>query len=119
MKVKMKDANEEIIEIEEQDSVSVELTDEELAALKKLLPVTDKLLALISTDDSEEEKPDVEDTDEEEQVEDSEKENEEKKELGDSFKSIGAVHQKKKGLNDSETLEQDVDNAWAKRYGGK
>lgn len=118
MKVKMKDANEEIIEIEEQDSVSVELTDEELAALKKLLPVTDKLLALISTDDSEEEKkPDAEDS-EEEQVEDSE-ENEEKKELGDSFKSIGAVHQKKKGLNDSETLEQSVDNAWSKRYGGK
>lgn len=118
MKVKMKDANEELIEIEEQDSVSVELTDEELASLKKLLPVADKLLALVSTEDSEEEKkPDVEDTDEEE-VEDSE-ENEEKKEFGDSFKSIGAVHQKKKGLNDSETLEQCVDNAWSKRYGGK
>lgn len=108
MKVKMKDANEEIIEIEEQDSVSVELTDEELAALKKLLPMADKLLALVSTEDSEEN----------EEVEDSE-ENEEKKKLGDSFKSIGAVHQKKKGLSDSETLEQGVDNAWAKRYGGK
>lgn len=118
MKVKMKDSNEEIIEIEEQDAVSVELTDEELAALKKLLPVTDKLLALISAKDSEEEKkPDAEDS-EEEQAEDSE-ENEEKKELGDSFKSIGAMHQKKKGLNDSETLEQGIDNAWSKRYGGK
>jgi|SRR5690554_1417984 len=117
MKLTLKDANEEIIEIEEQDSASIELTEEELASLKKLLPVTDKLLALLSTEDSEEEK-EVEDTDEEEQVEDIE-ENEEKKELGDSFKSIGAVHQKKKGLNDSETLEQEVDNAWAKRYGGK
>ena len=116
MKIRAKDANEEIIEIEEQDSASIELTEEELASLKKLLPVADKLLALISTEDSEEET--FEDTDEEEQVEDNE-ENEEKKELGDSFKSIGAVHQTKKGLNDSEALEQDVDNAWAKRYGGK
>ncbi len=117
MKIRAKDANEEIIEIEEQDSMSIELTEEELASLKKLLPVADKLLALLSTEDSEEEL-EVEDTDEEEQVEDNE-ENEEKKELGDSFKSIGAVHQTKKGLNDSEALEQDVDNAWAKRYGGK
>lgn len=116
MKIRAKDANEEIIEIEEQDSASIELTEEELASLKKLLPVADKLLALISTEDSEEET--FEDTDEEEQVEDNE-ENEEKKELGDSFKSIGAVHQTKKGLNDSEALEQVVDNAWAKRYGGK
>jgi len=110
MKLKAKDANEEIIEIEEQDSASIELTEEELASLKKLLPVADKLLALLSTEDTEEE---------EEQVEDSEEENEEKKELGDSFKSIGAMHQKKKGLSDSETLAQNVDNAWAKRYGGK
>lgn len=119
MRIKARDANEEIIEIEEQDSASIELTEEELASLKKLLPVADKLLALLSTGDSDEEKPDseVEDSDEEE-VEDSE-ENEEKKELGDSFKSIGAMHQKKKSLNDSETLEQDVDNAWSKRYGGK
>lgn len=109
MKIRAKDANEEIIEIEEQDSVSIELTDEELASLKKLLSVADKLLTLVST----------EDTEEEEHVEDSEEENEEKKELGDSFKSIGAVHQKKKSLNDSETLEQAINNAWAKRYGGK
>lgn len=111
MKIRAKDANEEIIEIEEQDSVSIELTEEELASLKKLLPVADKLLASLSTEDSEEE--------EEKQVEDSEEENEKKKELGDSFKSIGAVHQTKKGLNDSETLEQVINNAWAKRYGGK
>ena len=109
MKIRAKDANEEIIEIEEQDSVSIELTDEELASLKKLLSVADKLLALVST----------EDTEEEEHVEDSEEENEEKKELGDSFKSIGAVHQKKKSLNDSETLEQAINDAWVKRYGGK
>lgn len=119
MKIRAKDANEEIIEIEEQDSVSIELTDEELASLKKLLSVADKLLALVSTNDSEEEKK-VEDADEEEeQAEDSEEENEEKKELGDSFKSIGAVHQKKKSLNDSETLEQAINDAWVKRYGGK
>lgn len=117
MKIRAKDANEEIIEIEEQDSVSIELTDEELASLKKLLSVADKLLALVSTEDTEEEQ--VEDTEEEEHAEDSEEENEEKKELGDSFKSIGAVHQKKKSLNDSETLEQAISNAWAKRYGGK
>jgi hypothetical protein len=116
MKIRAKDANEEIIEIEEQDSVSIELTDEELASLKKLLSVADKLLALVSTENTEEEQ--VEDADEEEQIEDSEEENE-KKELGDSFKSIGAVHQKKKSLNDSETLEQAINNAWAKRYGGK
>lgn len=116
MKLRLNDANEEIIEIEEHDSASIELTEEELASLKKLLPVADKLLALVSTEDSEEET--FEDTDEEEQVEDNE-ENEEKKELGDSFKSIGAMHQKKKGLNDLDTLEQAIDKAWAKRYGGK
>lgn len=118
MKIRAKDANEEIIEIEEQDSVSIELTDEELASLKKLLSVADKLLALVSTEDTEEEQVEDTEEEEEEQVEDSEEENE-KKELGDSFKSIGAVHQKKKSLNDSETLEQAINDAWTKRYGGK
>lgn len=112
MKIKAKDANEEVIEIEEHDSASVELTEEELASLKKLLPVADKLLALLPSD-TEDDETEVED---EEELEDSDEEN---RKLGDSFESIGAVHNKKQSLNDSESLELAVDNAWSKRYGGK
>lgn len=109
MKLKVKDANEEVIEIEETDAASVELTEEELASLKKLLPVADKLLALLEVDDTDPVEVEAEDEDEDE----------EKIEVADSFASVGAVHKKKKSLEDSEQLEQAVDNAWAKRYGGK
>lgn len=129
MKVKVKDANEEVIEIEEQDSVSVELSEEELASLKKLLSKTDKLLALVddkTTDSDEEEEEEIEDSDEEEEeVDDSDEEEENKKDakekkkkVKDSFKSIGAIQRKQK-VKDSDEVAQDIDSAWVKRYGGK
>lgn len=129
MKVKVKDANEEVIEIEEQDSVSVELSEEELASLKKLLSKTDKLLALVddkTTDSDDEEEEEIEDSDEEEEeVDDSDEEEENKKDakekkkkVKDSFKSIGAIQRKQK-VKDSDEVAQDIDSAWVKRYGGK
>ena len=121
MKVKVKDANEEVIEIEEQDSVSVELSEEELASLKKLLSKTDKLLALVddkTTDsDDEEEEEEIEDSDEEEE-ENKKDAKDKKKKVKDSFKSIGAIQTKQK-VKDSDEKAQDIDSAWVKRYGGK
>lgn len=115
MRIKARDANEEVIEIQEHDSASVELTEDELAGLKKLLQFADKLIGLVDKDEP------VGDEDEE-AIQDEEviqDEDEDKKDLGDSFASVGAVHKTKKGLTDSDDLELGVSNAWAKRYGGK
>lgn len=91
MRVKAKDANEEVIEIEEQDVASVELSDEELAALKKLLPVVDKLLALLKVE-KEEHSTEFGDEDEDKDIEDSDEDEDKDKEVNDSLKSGGAMH---------------------------
>lgn len=115
MRIKARDANEEVIEIQEHDSASVELTEDELAGLKKLLQFADQLIGLVDKEEPVEDEVEVEDT-AEEVIED---EDETKKEIGDSFASVGAVHKNKKSLSDSDDLELGVSNAWSKRYGGK
>jgi hypothetical protein len=103
------------------------LTDEEIAALKGLAKVADKLIAMIGTTDScsdkdEEEEEEMHDENEEEEEEeeeivDTDEENSTK--TCDSKKSFGAIERKTTKTEDSVEDAMDIDAAWAKRYGGK
>lgn len=106
------------------DDASI-FTDEEIASLKKLLSVADKLVALAETKD--EVDPEVkesvnevledEDIDEDEKIEKEEivdtDEDEEGCEMHDSINSL-----EKSNVNDSIDTQTEIANAWAKRYGG-
>ena len=87
------------------------LTDDEIAALKKLASVADKLIALTSTDTVEDEDEDVDvdinaDKDDEEVVD------------TDTTKSMNAL-EKKANTMDSIDVQDSVNDAWAKYYGGQ
>lgn len=103
------------------------LSEEDIAALKMLASIADKLAALVSEDtpvDEPAEEPIEEEDVDEDIVEDADEEIEEEKEEEvidtrkcDSKKSFGALEKRTK---DSDTsLVDDVADAWAKRYGGK
>ena len=140
-KFHVKDEDGEVFEVEEIDeapeTVEIEevkddlaLTDEEISALKGLAAVSEKLMKLVADvedackDEEEEEEEKVEDDEEKEEekieeVIDSEEDDEEKEAKAcDSKKSFGAIESKSKS-KDSLADSLDVENAWAKRYGGK
>lgn len=96
------------------------LSPEEIASLKKLAGMADKLCALVDTTTDEE----VEEEEEEEEIEDEGEQIEEvidtdePKKAKDSIKkSAGAIEKKTVKTEDS-VEEDDVAAAWAKRYGG-
>ena len=104
----------EVEEVEELDEGKNEVTEpaltaDEIAALKKLAEVADRLIATLETA-------------EEEPIADEETEETEKTEevietkTNDSMRSFGAIERKKVV---DETIDNDVDDAWTKRYGGK
>ncbi len=93
------------------------LSSEEIASLKQLAAVADKLVGLVNTS------TDDDDEDEEEEIEDEEEEQIEevidtaKKKTADSIKKSATAIEKKIKTDDS--LDTDaVSDAWAKRYGG-
>ena len=103
----------EVEEVEELDEGKNEVTEpaltaDEIAALKKLAEVADRLIATLETA-------------EEEPIADEETEETEKTEevietkTNDSMRSFGAIERKKVV---DETIDNDVDDAWTKRYGG-
>lgn len=103
---------EEVEEVEEVDEgtnevTEIALTADEIAALKKLAEVADRLIATVET--AEEEPV----TDEE-----PEKKTEEviETKTNDSMRSFGAIETKKVV---DEAIDNGVDDAWTKRYGGK
>ena len=112
------DVIEEVSETEEQPEA---LTNEEIAALKRLAAVTDRLLSTVNTEDEDPET--LGDEDEEKDIGDEEVTEEKKEEVvdttktRDSRKSFGAIEKRKATVDDS--LNTDIDNAWAKRYGGR
>lgn len=89
------------------------LSSEEIASLKQLASVADKLVSMVSTSTDED---DIEDEDEEEeQIE--EVIDTSKKKTADSIKKSATAIEKKIKTDDS--LDEDaVSDAWAKRYGG-
>ena len=107
------------------EDIEEKLTAEEISALKGLAAVADKLMALLSTTDSDEDEKETcdEDEDEDEKMtdEDEVEEVEEEevvdtKKSRDSKKSIGALENRKSKVDDS--LVDEVADAWQKRYGG-
>ena len=116
--VKDDDVIEEVSETEEQPEV---LTKEEIAALKRLAAVADRLLSTVKAEDEDPET--LDDEDEEKDIADEEVTEEKKEEVvdttktRDSRKSFGAIEKRKATVDDS--LNTDIDNAWAKRYGGR
>lgn len=112
------DVIEEVSETEEQPEA---LTKEEIAALKRLAAVADRLLSTVNTEDEDPEM--VDDEDEEKDIGDEEVTEEKKEEVvdttktRDSRKSFGAIEKRKATVDDS--LNTDIDDAWAKRYGGR
>lgn len=104
---------EETIETEDDDQ---SLTSDEIAALKAIAKAAPQLMALVNksetTDEDIEEEEEVEEvTDEDEEVE------EERIPKRDSKSSYGSIEKKSKKVDDS-IVEDEVANAWAKRYGG-
>lgn len=92
------------------------LSPEEIASLKKLAGMADKLCALVdTTTDEEEEEEEIED--EGEQIEEVIDTDEPKKAKDSIKKSAGAIEKKTIKTGDS-VEEDDVSAAWAKRYGG-
>lgn len=104
----------EVEEVEELDEGKNEVTEpaltaDEIAALKKLAEVADRLIATVETA-------------EEEPVTDKKDKKTEKKteevietKTNDSMRSFGAIETKKVV---DEAIDNDVDDAWTKRYGG-
>lgn len=112
------DVIEEVSETEEQPEA---LTNEEIAALKRLAAVADRLLSTVKAEDEDPET--LDDEDEEKDIGDEEVTEEKKEEVidttktRDSRKSFGAIEKRKATVDDS--LNTDIDDAWAKRYGGR
>ena len=112
------DVIEEVSETEEQPEA---LTNEEIVALKRLAAVADRLLSTVNTEDEDPEM--IDDEDEEKDIADEEVTEEKKEEVvdttktRDSRKSFGAIEKRKATVDDS--LNTDIDDAWAKRYGGR
>ena len=112
------DVIEEVSETEEQPEA---LTKEEIAALKRLAAVADRLLSTVNTEGEDLEM--IDDEDEEKDIADEEVTEEKKEEVvdttktRDSRKSFGAIEKRKATVDDS--LNTDIDDAWAKRYGGR
>lgn len=135
--VKDEDEGFSVTEIDEEPEVKTEdedieeevhdddeaLTPEEIAALKSLAAVSADLVALVEKSKAADEEEEVEDDEEiddededEETLLDEDEEVIETSATRDSKKSFGAIQRKSKP-NDS-LEEDDVANAWAKRYGG-
>ena len=110
-------------DIEEEVHDDDALTPEEISALKSLAAVASDLVALVEKSKTSDEDEEIDDEDEELEDEDEEalldEDEEEVIETGkahDSKKSFGAIQRKSKP---KDSLEDDeVADAWAKRYGG-
>lgn len=103
---------EEVEEVKELDEgtnevTEIALTADEIAALKKLAEVADRLIATVKTA---EEEP-VTDEEPEEKTEEVIE-----TKTNDSMRSFGAIETKKVV---DEAIDNGVDDAWTKRYGGK
>lgn len=105
------------------------LVPEEIEALKRLAAHADELVALITKTDSKDKEKEVEDEDKEvedegeKELKDSDEEvidTDEEVKGKDSKTSVGSLLNKKR-TDDSRVIDSalDIENAWAKRYGGR
>lgn len=112
-------------EIPTDDDMSI-LSEDEIASLKKLASVADKLIALTETNDEveeevkksvdevlEDEDEDIEEKEDKEEVVDTDEDEDDCKGMHDSINSLD-----KSNVNDSIDVQEDIASAWAKRYNG-
>ena len=139
MKFFVKDEDNETFEVEEIEetpakevTTEVEAKDEalsaeEIAALKKLAAVADKLIGMCTTSDEDEsdEDDDVdvdadadEDEDGKEEVLDTDEDDDKAIKPRDSKKSFGSIEKKRKAVSTVDSQQESIAEAWAKRYGG-
>ena len=137
MKFFVKDEDNETFEVEEIEetpakevTTEVEAKDEalsaeEIAALKKLAGVADKLIGMCTTSDEDESDEDVDvdaDTDEDEdgkeEVLDTDEDDDKVIKPRDSKKSFGSIEKKRKAVSTVDSQQESIAEAWAKRYGG-
>lgn len=126
--VEERDEEEVVEETVEEPVVDDGLSEEEIAALKKLAAVADKLIGMIETSDAcgkDEEVEEEEIIDEGEEVDEDideeiidtdEELRKDSKKRRDSKSSVGAIERKRVRQDDS--LTDEIADAWAKRYGG-
>lgn len=114
-------------EVEEQDACETKdevtpLSEEEITALRKLLPHIDKLVTLteVKTEDTtdlpEDKLNDEDDLDEEDLDAEKEEEVVDTDKIHDSKKSVGSLEKRKVVANDSVDVQDDINTAWTKRY---
>lgn len=119
----------EVVETEETEPTkdadeALNFTEDEISALKKLIPIADKLVALLEVEkqehdvdkDDEADIGDEDEDDEEETLVDTDEDVDCNK-MHDSKKSAGAI-EKQSVVNDSVDVQDEIANAWAKRYNG-
>lgn len=121
---------EEIEEVQDEEkefkddelSEGMSLTQDEIISLKELAAKAPEILALLNNNVVDAKEEEVKDEDKEEKVEDEEvidsEDVKEKNKVKDSKKSYGSI-ETKYSVNDSIDAEDEIANAWAKRYGGK
>lgn len=113
--------SDEDVDLEPTAAESEALSSEEIAALKKLAAAADQLIALIGTQDAckdegeDEEDETIEEVDEDE-TEEQLVDTDEKVKGHDSKRSLGAIEKKRAIVDNS--LNDDISDAWAKRFGG-
>ena len=141
MKFFVKDEDNETFEVEEIEetpakevTTEVEAKDEalsaeEIAALKKLAAVADKLIGMCTTSDEDEDDndndvdadvdvDDDEDEDGKEEVLDTDEDDDKVIKSRDSKKSFGSIEKKRKAISTVDSQQASIAEAWAKRYGG-
>ena len=137
MKFFVKDEDNETFEVEEVEETPAKevtkeveakdeaLSAEEIAALKKLAAVADKLIGMCTTSDEDESDEDVDvdaDTDEDEdgkeEVLDTDEDDDKVIKPRDSKKSFGSIEKKRKAVATVDRQQESIAEAWAKRYGG-
>ena len=139
MKFFVKDEDNETFEVEELEETPTKevtkevetkdeaLSAEEIAALKKLAGVADKLIGMCTTSDEDESDEDVDvdvdaDTDEDEdgkeEVLDTDEDDDKAIKPRDSKKSFGSIEKKRKAVSTVDSQQESIAEAWAKRYGG-
>lgn len=105
------------------------LSDDEIAALKSLAAVADKLVAMVQDvhdEDVEEESSDIVDEDEDKEEEklidtdEEEDDDDDKKKAHDSKASVGSIEKKKstKATDSYDDAQLEIAKAWNARYNG-
>lgn len=105
---------EEVKKTEETKTKDEALTEDEIKALKSLAAIADKLIALTESKDES-----IEKTANEELTDDNDEDEIIETKSNDSRKSFNSIAKKNVVKDSSIDAEEEISNAWMRRYGGK